>query len=287
MIRKLVLIVLLGTIFSSPFAQTSGNSTTTTDAKKYHFNSMYWLEANLIGNVKNKWGYQVDLQYRRQGEKDNINSPMFSHAYQYVFRPFITYQAMPGVKISLSPMGWWGTYSNNDVFFLPELRSTLQVAVGQSLGRVAITQRYRLEYSMFGDVDSVKTMNDPIGGVGYEHFGSDGHQRFRLRYMFRTIIPINNKKLEKGTVYANIYDELFVAFGNSVPSTKFFNQNRFFCGLGYKFAHDIRLEAGYLNQFQPQAKSNVDIDVNHVLNMFLIFDDFNSFFRKKEKPVIE
>ena len=103
--------------------------------------------------------------------------------------------------------------------------------------------------------------------------------------MAKAIIPLNRAKMEPGTLYTNIYDEVFVGIGHNTKPERVFDQNRLFLGLGYKFNPAFRLEAGYLNQAIPRGKVGTthNLDMNHVLSIFVIVDDVSLLFRKKEQ----
>lgn len=260
-------------------------------------NNAYWSELNLTGKIKGKFLYQLDYQFRMQGESDRLRSQLnnerpglgdeahgtyniFAYPFQQVVRPWVHYQMHERVRLSWSPLGWWGTWyptGVNSVNFQPEFRSTLMLTLTQPLGRVIITQRYRYEFRFFG---KELPTDGSAGNDFYDHMTGPENRRGRLRYMARAVIPFNNPKLEPKTYYLNVYDEVFVGIGHNVKPERIFDQNRFFMGLGYKFNPALRVELGYLNQLVPKGPTT---DMNHVLQLFVLVDDFNSFFRKKDQ----
>lgn len=261
------------------------------NAQTNHFNtnSAFWTEVNISGKIKGKFSYQLDYQFRRQGESDALrdqsqnegNHSFLAYPYQQVIRPWVGYQVTPKFRVSLSPLGWWGTWTptaSSGLKFKPEFRTTLQAMYTQPIGRVALTQRLRYEFRFIGrDLP----MDGSIPGDYYSDF--DANRQGRFRSMTRAIIPLNNTKLETGTVYVNCYEEFFIGIGKNVAPNRDFDQNRFFLGLGYKFSPQFRLEAGYLNQIIPKEHTPTgrNLDMNHVLQVFVIVEDFNSFFKKK------
>ncbi len=81
--------------------------------------------------------------------------------------------------------------------------------------------------------------------------------RSRVRYRLMTIVPLNKKELEKGTVFLGLYDEIFV-------NTKqtFFDRNRLYAALGYQLNKDIQLQLGYLYQtINPYSKNYLQIAI--------------------------
>jgi len=69
----------------------------------------------------------------------------------------------------------------------------------------------------------------------------------RLRYMFRTNIPLKGKTITDKTPYLAVYDEILIGFGKNV-NENIFDQNRLAILLGYRFSPKLRVEGGYLNQ---------------------------------------
>lgn len=88
------------------------------------------------------------------------------------------------------------------------------------LGRVKFEHRYRLEERFIED---------------------DFKTRFRYRLML--FIPINKPKIEKGVLFAGIYNEIFIN-----GEEEFFDRNRLYGGLGYQVSKNINLQAGLLYQ---------------------------------------
>ena len=56
-------------------------------------------------------------------------------------------------------------------------------------------------------------------------------------------LPLNSQKIEKGTTYLGIYNELFVN-----GEKTFFDRNRLYGGVGYKYANNIDFQFGLLRQ---------------------------------------
>lgn len=257
--------------------------------REYKYTKMFWTETIFSGKIKGKFGYQVDYQYRRSADPNTVeggdHNNIFKNPLQQVVRPWIYYQPNDAIRFSLSPLGWWGNWSESgsNLQFTPEFRITPQVTLNQKFGRVVISHRYRYEFRFFGDKKSAENGWD--FSKGYYNFNDDMHTRSRLRYFIRALVPLNNATLKPGTFYVNTYNEIFVNIGKSVGNTNLFDQNRFFLGLGYRFNPLFRLEAGYLSQtvFRLNNAAKNNVDQNNVLSVFIIFDDFNKFFQRKEK----
>ncbi|TZF99130.1 DUF2490 domain-containing protein (plasmid) [Chryseobacterium panacisoli] len=103
-----------------------------------------------------------------------------------------------------------------------EHRIFQQYITKQKFGRFYLQHRYRLE----------------------ERFLEDDF-RMRFRYMLGLNIPITQKEMLPKTLYASVYNEIFLHFNSPV-----FDRNRVYGALGYVINKNMRIEAGYMNQIQ-------------------------------------
>ena len=69
----------------------------------------------------------------------------------------------------------------------------------------------------------------------------------RLRYMFRTDIPLKGGSLDNKEPYLAAYDEIMIGFGKNI-NQNVFDQNRLGILVGYKISSTARIEGGYFNQ---------------------------------------
>ena len=70
----------------------------------------------------------------------------------------------------------------------------------------------------------------------------------RARYFLAVQKPLNGKLLNRRSLYASGFNELFIDISNQK-----FDRNRFFTGIGYGVTNDIRVETGYLIQSQKNS----------------------------------
>ena len=90
----------------------------------------------------------------------------------------------------------------------------------------------------------------------------------RLRYFVRTIIPLQKQKssFNEG-VFAAIQNELFFNIQNkNATNNSFFDQNRAYGAIGYRFSSKVDLEAGYMNQYTNGATTDVS---NNIIQLAL------------------
>jgi len=103
-----------------------------------------------------------------------------------------------------------------------EHRIFQQYITKQKFGRFNLQHRYRLE----------------------ERF-LESDFRMRFRYMLGVNIPITQKEMLPKSLYASVYNEIFLHFDSPV-----FDRNRVYGALGYVINKNMRIEAGYMNQIQ-------------------------------------
>ncbi|PKF73922.1 DUF2490 domain-containing protein [Chryseobacterium sp. PMSZPI] len=119
-----------------------------------------------------------------------------------------------------------------------EHRIFQQYITKQKFGRFNLQHRYRLE----------------------ERFLEDDF-RMRFRYMLGVNIPITQKEMLPKTLYASVYNEIFLHFNSPV-----FDRNRVYGALGYVINKNMRIEAGYMNQIQ-ENKNRGQIQIGFYNNI--------------------
>ena len=134
-----------------------------------------------------------------------------------------------------------------------ERRIFQQVIYKHASGRFAFNHRFRIE-ERFIQFHSVNAS----GQVVDEGFTN---QQVRLRYRGTITYPLNSTAIKAGTLFAAVYDEIFISRGSKVTYEKP-DQNRFFAGLGYQFTKDISLQTGFF--YQILIKSNGAQQENNV-----------------------
>lgn len=291
------------TCSSSLFAQNNAEAPRSSFSR-----NSFWTETVINGRITDKWKWQLDYQYRRQSDasdvKDASKNP-FQNKFQHVYRPWVHYQMNENIRFSLSPIGFWESFTppgeaGGVTKIQPELRICPQITLTNKIGRVIIDQRYRYEYRLLG-----KKVNEEAGNEFGYHQGANFDGAFsknRARYFLRATVPLGkHTKLENNTFYITTWNELFVAFGKNTNSDKIWDQNRTFCMLGYKPNMDfpMRFELGYGLQYANRISSSLDqtsvpgttltketgnkIEHNNILQVYVIFENFNELFKSKKK----
>jgi len=101
-----------------------------------------------------------------------------------------------------------------------EHRIWQQFILTNNIGRVKFEHRYRIEQRWV-----------------------EGDYRNRFRYRLMLFVPLNKPKIEKGSLFLGLYDEIFVN-----TEATFFDRNRLYGALGYQFNKNTSVQVGMMHQ---------------------------------------
>lgn len=109
-----------------------------------------------------------------------------------------------------------------------EHRIYQQFITRQSFSRIGIQHRYRFE----------------------QRFTEDDF-RLRFRYLLGFNIAINTPQMQDKAIYLSAYNEIFIN-----TEQNYFDRNRIYGGIGYRFSSKLRSEIGFMNQKSNDASRN-------------------------------
>lgn len=166
---------------------------------------------------------------------------------------------------------YWATpeYKNQEKPYdkvVNQFRFWQQALFIQSVGRAKVYHQIRTEQRWRRD----------------NYVGSPFELTWRWRYKIATYIPINSAKLQQGTYFASLYNELFIQTGKPVIRNPF-EDNRTFVGIGYILNEKVQFQAGYAKSFQ-QRDSGIDY-ANRDLIRFSVYHNLD--FTKRKTPPVE
>lgn len=108
-----------------------------------------------------------------------------------------------------------------------ENRIYQEAILRQKLGRVGLMHRYRFEQRWIESQDL----------------------RTRYRYALFVNVPLNAKDLsEKGSIYLQVYDEIFIHGQKTEFNAQYFDRNRLYGGFGYRVQKNLAFQFGFLEQ---------------------------------------
>ena len=134
-------------------------------------------------------------------------------------------------------IGRYGNYKNR-IMDKEEFRFWLQDVIDVKAGKFKFENRFRAEKSWF-----------------YEPLKDVHSDRIRLRYRLNISVPLNAETVKPGTVFANVYDEVFFI----TTEKPLFARNRVFGGFGYQIDENFGMATGYLWQREFAKSGNKNI----------------------------
>ena len=166
--------------------------------------------------ITKNWNWHHEVQYRNYNAIGDLE--------QLLLRTGIGYNLSENNNNVL--LGYAFINSNKYVANTYEKTSTnehriyQQFITKQSFKGINILHRYRLEERLINNDVSV-----------------------RFRYFLSLNIPLNKTVMQKNTLYASVYNEVFL---NTKKPT--FDRNRFYTALGYMVTNNLRFELGTMTQ---------------------------------------
>ena len=134
-------------------------------------------------------------------------------------------------------IGRYGNYKNR-IMDKEEFRVWLQDVIDLKSGKFKFENRFWAEKSWF-----------------YEPVKDVHSDRIRLRYRMNISLPLNSESVKPGTVFANVYDEVFFV----TTEKPLFARNRVFGGFGYQIDENFGIATGYLWQREFAKSGNRNI----------------------------
>lgn len=189
------------------------------------------------------------------------------HAQQLLLRPAVNFHLNDPVLLTLG----YSYYENHPYGAHPirfanhEHHVYQQVQLTQPIGRVGVQHRFRMEERFIARI--VPSADDPDAGVLDRYV-----YQSRFRYRLWVTVPLNRPKVEPGAFTANVYDEVFLRFGDS-ERLDLVQQNRISLLLGYQVNRPVSVLLGYLYQTvqRPGAAAGADlIELNSTMHVALV-----------------
>lgn len=232
--RKVFFLTLFSLFASFSFAQTVNQ------------NTGWFMFVNSI-KFNDKWGMHFDLQLRTEDNWDGVRN--------LLVRPGITYYVNKNANATLGYLFTQTYLPNNILVGAPPLKNTLTehriwqqyIYNHKPWASATLSHRFRLEQRF------IERQNDELFS-----------QRFR--YFFRLIQPLQHQDgaFTEG-LFVALQNETFLNIQNKEKlNNSFFDQNRAYLAIGYRFSKKFDLEAGYLNQAIHGANNNT---INNVAQL--------------------
>jgi hypothetical protein len=201
-----------------------------------HFSG--WAALFSTTRLSSKFSLHLESQVRSNNEWKEVQTVILRTGLNYNIKPgqiaTVGYAYIAHHRTRDGVSGWGPEHRIWEQFILNKAFSP-----GDHL--VTIQNRFRLEQRW---ISQSKVSDDKLVTDGYV-FSQ------RIRYFARAIYPFSStpqRVFTRGS-YFSLQDEMFFNLGNtSGVNGKFFDQNRAYFSLGYRFSTKYDLEIGYMNQ---------------------------------------
>lgn len=215
-----------------------------------------WINVRSDVQLSRRWYVEPELVLRMSGP--------VSEMAQAFPRVGVRFQPLPALMFN------WGyayvetwPYGKLPVpLQFPEHRMWQQVQLSQSVGRVSVSHRYRLEQRWLGR----------MALEGGERRLQNWVRSNRMRYRLQAVVPLQGPTLDDGEFYANLSDEPFLNWGANIKGNVF-DQNRLSATLGRRVSKALRVEVGYLEQLLQKPDGRT-LERNHTL-VFNVLSNFS------------
>lgn len=193
--------------------------------------SLFLVTFSALGQKDKVWGswnsisvqYEFVKNWTFYFETQTRSHAMYNHFNYYEFKGGFSYKISKDFS-ALIGFGNYGTYDWEDIRGMKkqdELRLWEQFIINQSISRVKLEHRFRFEQALINQ-----------------------KYRNRFRYRLNVVVPLNSKKVEKNTVFAAGFSELFLT-----DTPPYFMRHRVYLGLGYQATDFLTIQTGWINQF--------------------------------------
>lgn len=172
-----------------------------------------------IGNKKinSKWNIHNEVQYRNYNAIGDLEQLLLRTGLGYTFNESKSNFLLGyGYILSENYIG-----NSDEKESVNEHRIFQQFVSKQNLGKVKLVHRYRFEQRFV-----------------------ESEFKMRFRYFLALNIPLWAKESKVSKYYLSAYNEIFLN-----TKTSIFDRNRLYGGIGYNVNKNVRVEAGYMNQF--------------------------------------
>lgn len=196
-------------------------------------NTIGWLSYNGTVRLNKNWALHTELQLRRDDLVSRPQQTLLRTGLNYTLNNKLSLRA----GYALAETYNYGSIPLNNLGKQFTEHRTYQMAtLSDKSGIFELSHRFMLEQRWIGRYTSPTLSKE-----------DEFIYMNRMRYMFRTNIPLKGRSIADKTPYLSVYDEILIGFGKNV-NENVFDQNRIAILLGYRFSPKLRLEGGFLNQ---------------------------------------
>ncbi len=205
-----------------------------TPGRENVFNNHLWVTYLGDHKVAERWSLHTEGHWRR--------AELGKTWQQLLLRPAVNFHLNPDLVFTAG-YSFYKNYPYEEGafrFVFNEHHAWEQVQLGHGWGRLKLSHRYRLEQRFIETFG--RNLPDSVRGPKRSRYLN------RFRYRLGATVPITGEKMEKNTLFASAYDEVFLTFGDD-SRIDAIQQNRISALLGWQFDDKgSSLQLGFLYQ---------------------------------------
>ena len=188
---------------------------------------------------ESQWGLQGDVQYRNRDLGGDLEQLLLRGGLTWTTKNKVVTLTQGYANITSGAFGDSDATSN-------EHRIYQEALIRHGLGeRLRFRHRLRTEQRWVEDQDF----------------------RTRFRYALFMDIPLNNTRIDPGTWYLAIYNEIFLNLEKNIGNgrrVKTFDRNRLYAALGYSLSKNLKIQGGYMHQATSTVdKGQIQVSLHH------------------------
>lgn len=211
--------------------------------KQIEVRNQTWLGYFNQTRFTQRSGVWVDLHYRLTGDFTQTRSINIARvAYIYYLSDQVLLMAGYAYAKQFS--------SVENIPAAPEHRPWQQIQWVVKKHGFSLRQSLRVEQRFRGKLENGVLVND------YNF-------NWRFRYNFAISVPLKGKQVVAKTPFLYVNNDIHINAGKSIVNN-YFDQNRFFLGIGYQFTSQLNAQLGYMNVFQQQPSGNQYVNINAI-----------------------
>ncbi len=200
-----------------------------------------WFATFQNYRIKNKFGAFFDGQIRSTAQVQQVNAILLRPGLTYSFNKNITATAGYAFVESRRRIG-------SVTGLAPEHRTWQQLIVRHKIATASVQHRFRQEQRF---LSKAYLQNNEVKHRGHNYAN-------RFRYFARAVVPLKNTRQFTKGAFTSLQNEVFLNVGNKkAVNGRFFDQNRLYGSVGYRFSPKFDAETGYMNQYMIQASGAV------------------------------
>ena len=215
-----------------------------------------WTQTEIVYRTARKWSFQLDHLYWRQANDANEHDlDLVRYPLLQVFRPWINYQLSKPVRLSLSPISLWWSWSqtgqSSKLMFQKDLRLIPQITVSRPLHKGTFMVRYRNEFRWRSGID---TLTSEYGFLD-DKLPPD---RFDMRpwLLLRWVVPLSGNRPPEKSWYLQSNVEVIGLFSKTATRL---DQQRLYFTVGRRLSDTFRLEMGLMNSLAVRKNEGLHL----------------------------